>query len=164
VGRGFSRDVQALKKSRALAPEALPVLAGSHIEDGFRKFFKRRRKMKKFKLICVLVVMLAAALALGAAARSSLAGSASDKPASAAEIKIDNFSFGPATITVPAGTTITWKNNDDVPHVVSSDDNKMFKSKALDTDDRFSFTFTNPGTYNYYCAIHPKMTAKIVVQ
>jgi plastocyanin len=79
-------------------------------------------------------------------------------------VEIDNFSFGPATITVPAGTTVTWTNNDDVPHVVTSDDNKMFKSKALDTDDHFSFTFTKPGTYKYYCAIHPKMTAKIVVQ
>ena len=84
--------------------------------------------------------------------------------ASTAEVKIDNFSFGPATVTVPAGSTVTWTNNDDVPHVVTSDDNKMFKSKALDTDDHFSFTFTKPGTYNYYCAIHPKMTAKIVVQ
>ena len=120
--------------------------------------------MKRIKLICAMAAILGTALALGAAARPSLAGSMSDKPASAAEIKIDNFSFGPATVTIPAGTTITWTNNDDVPHVVSSDDNKMFKSKALDTDDRFSFTFTKPGTYNYYCAIHPKMVAKIVVQ
>jgi plastocyanin len=96
--------------------------------------------------------------------QAGLGGNESDKSASAAEVKIDNFSFGPTTLTVPAGTTITWKNNDDVPHVVSSDDGKMFKSKALDTDDHFSFTFTKPGTYNYYCAIHPKMTAKIVVQ
>jgi plastocyanin len=120
--------------------------------------------MKKFKLICAMAAILGTALALGAAARPGLAGSESAKPASMAEIKIDNFSFGPSTLTVPAGTTITWKNNDDVPHVVTSDDNKLFKSKALDTDDRFSFTFTKPGTYNYYCAIHPKMVAKIVVQ
>jgi len=112
--------------------------------------------MKSIKLICAAAAILATALALGAAARPGLAGSESDKPASATEIKIDNFSFGPATLTVPAGTTITWKNNDDVPHVVSSDDGKMFKSKALDTDDHFSFTFTKPGTYNYYCAIHPR--------
>jgi plastocyanin len=77
-----------------------------------------------------------------------------DKPAIETTVKIDNFSFGPANITIPAGTTVTWTNNDDVPHVVTSDDNKMFKSKALDTDDHFSFTFTKPGTYNYYCAIH----------
>jgi plastocyanin len=120
--------------------------------------------MKRIKLICAMAGILAAALALRAAARPGLAGSTSDKPASGTEVKIDNFSFGPAIVTIPVGTTITWTNNDDVPHVVSSDDNKMFKSKALDTDDRFSFTFTKPGTYNYYCAIHPKMVAKIVVQ
>jgi plastocyanin len=119
--------------------------------------------MKRIKLICAIAGILSAAVALGAAARSSLAGSAGEKNASATQVKIDNFSFGPATVTFPSGTTITWTNNDDVPHVVSSDD-KMFKSKALDTDDRFSFTFTKPGTYNYYCAIHPKMVAKIVVQ
>jgi len=120
--------------------------------------------MKRSKLIYAMGAILATALAFGAATRPSLAGGASDKPASAAEVKIDNFSFGPATVTIPTGTTITWTNHDDVPHVVTSDDNKMFKSKALDTDDRFSFTFTKSGTYNYYCAIHPKMVAKIVVQ
>ena len=80
-----------------------------------------------------------------------------------AEVKIDNFSFTPQTLTVAAGTTVTWKNNDDVPHTVVSDD-KAFKSKALDTDDKFSYTFTKPGTYNYFCSVHPKMIAKIVVQ
>jgi plastocyanin len=78
-------------------------------------------------------------------------------------VKIDNFSFGPSSITVPAGTTVTWTNHDDVPHVVASVDS-LFKSKPLDTDDHFSFTFTKPGTYEYFCAIHPRMTAKIVVQ
>jgi plastocyanin len=108
--------------------------------------------------------ILAVAFVLTAGAGIGLAESSGDKTAGGSSVKIDNFSFGPATITIPAGTTVTWTNNDDVPHVVSSDDNKMFKSKALDTDDHFSFTFTKPGTYNYYCAIHPKMTAKIVVQ
>ncbi|HXC32681.1 MAG TPA: cupredoxin family copper-binding protein [Verrucomicrobiae bacterium] len=110
------------------------------------------------------ILAAAAAFALTVGIRPNMAATPGDKPASSAEVKIDNFSFGPTSITVPTGTTITWTNNDDVPHVVSSDDNKMFKSKALDTDDHFSFTFTKPGTYNYYCAIHPKMTAKIVVQ
>ena len=86
-----------------------------------------------------------------------------DKSASKGEVKIDNFSFAPANLTIAAGTTVTWTNNDDVPHVVTTDD-KSFRSKALDTDDRFSYTFTKPGTYAYYCAIHPKMTAKVVVQ
>jgi plastocyanin len=79
------------------------------------------------------------------------------------EVKIDNFSFGPATLTVPAGTTVTWTNRDDIPHTVVSED-KAFKSKVLDTDEKFSFTFAKPGTYSYFCSIHPKMTAKVVVQ
>jgi plastocyanin len=82
---------------------------------------------------------------------------------SASAVKIDNFSFTPATITVPTGTTVTWTNSDDIPHTVVSDD-KIFKSKVLDTDEKFSFTFTKPGTYSYFCSVHPKMTAKIVVQ
>jgi plastocyanin len=120
--------------------------------------------MKSIMGIFVFVGTVLIAFALAQGAKTSLAMSPGDKPASSATVKIDNFSFGPAAITIPAGTTVTWTNNDDVPHVVTSDDNKMFKSKALDTDDHFSFTFTKPGTYNYYCAIHPKMVAKIVVQ
>jgi plastocyanin len=122
------------------------------------------KKMKRIKMMFGSAAILVVAVALTAGSRPNLAASSGDKSASSATVKIDNFSFGPATITIPAGATVTWTNNDDVPHVVTSDDNKMFKSKALDTDDRFSFTFTKPGTYNYYCAIHPKMTAKIVVQ
>ena len=80
-----------------------------------------------------------------------------------AEVKIDNFSFGPQTLTVPVGATVTWTNRDDIPHtIVSSDD--AFKSKVRDTDETFSYTFTKPGTYNYFCSIHPKMTGKVVVQ
>ena len=78
-------------------------------------------------------------------------------------VSIDNFSFSPATINVPAGTTLTWTNRDDIPHTVVSDDQK-FKSKALDTDDKFSFTFAEPGTYSYFCSIHPKMVAKVIVE
>jgi plastocyanin len=78
-------------------------------------------------------------------------------------VKIDNFSFSPATLTVPVGTTVRWTNADDIPHTIVSDD-KIFKSKALDTDEQFTYTFTKPGTYGYFCGLHPKMTAKIVVQ
>ena len=84
-------------------------------------------------------------------------------PAAGAEVKIDNFSFTPATLTVAAGTQVTWTNRDDIPHTVVSDD-KSVKSKALDTDDKFSFTFTKPGTYSYFCSLHPKMKGTIVVQ
>ena len=78
-------------------------------------------------------------------------------------VAIDNFSFSPASITVPVGVTLTWTNRDDIPHTVVSDDQK-FKSKALDTDEKFSFTFTEPGTYSYFCSIHPKMVAKVIVE
>jgi plastocyanin len=78
-------------------------------------------------------------------------------------VTIDNFSFMPEGLTIPAGTTVTWVNKDDVPHTVVSTDGK-FKSQALDTNEQFSFTFKDAGTYEYYCSVHPKMTAKVVVQ
>jgi plastocyanin len=82
---------------------------------------------------------------------------------SALEVKIDNFAFTPAAITVKAGTQVTWINKDDIPHTVDSTDGK-FKSAALDTDDKFEFRFTEPGEYPFYCRMHPKMTGKIIVQ
>jgi plastocyanin len=87
---------------------------------------------------------------------------ANDQP-SAAEVKIDNFVFGPQTLTVPVGATVTWTNKDDIPHTSVSTDG-VFKSKVLDTDEKFSYTFTKAGEYSYYCTIHPKMTGKVVVQ
>jgi plastocyanin len=78
-------------------------------------------------------------------------------------VTIDNFTFTPATITVAAGTTVTWINHDDVPHTVTAND-KLFASKALDTDGTFSHTFTAPGTYPYFCAVHRHMTGQIIVK
>ena len=80
-----------------------------------------------------------------------------------AEVKIDNFSFGPPVLTVAPGTKVTWTNRDDIPHTVVADD-KTFKSKTLDTDETFSYTFDKAGTYPYFCSIHPHMTATIVVK
>lgn len=112
-------------------------------------------------------ILLALALTTGIAFMGyrarGVSSNSSDKSPAAVEVKIDNFSFSPPTITVPAGTTVKWTNHDDIPHTVVSDD-KQFKSKALDTDDQFTFTFAKPGTYSYFCSIHPKMTAKVVVQ
>jgi plastocyanin len=89
---------------------------------------------------------------------------ANDQPtAASAAVKIDNFVFGPQTITVPVGATVTWTNSDDIPHTAVSTEG-VFKSKVMDTDEKFSYTFTKPGTYPYYCSIHPKMTGKVVVQ
>ena len=79
------------------------------------------------------------------------------------QVSIDNFSFLPKSLIVPAGTMVTWTNRDDIPHTVTSKE-KKFTSQALDTDEQFSFTFTDPGTYAYFCAIHPIMTAEIVVK
>ena len=80
-----------------------------------------------------------------------------------ATAKIDNFTFVPARLTVKAGTTVTWRNEDDIPHTVTSV-TQLFKSRALDTDDSFSFTFTESGTYEYFCSLHPRMMATIVVE
>ena len=79
------------------------------------------------------------------------------------EVKIDNFAFAPQRIVVQAGTTVTWVNADDAPHTVASS-TKVFKSGALDTEDKFSFTFTTPGTYEYFCSLHPHMTGTVVVE
>lgn len=79
------------------------------------------------------------------------------------EVKIDNFSFMPQELTVPVGTKVTWVNKDDIPHTVTSEE-KLFASRALDTDDKYSFTFQTPGTNSYYCSMHPKMTGKIIVK
>ena len=85
-----------------------------------------------------------------------------------ATIAIDNFVFKPEVLTVPAGTKVTWTNEDDIPHLVvdipSKNGDPLYRSPALDTDDSFSFTFTEPGTYDFFCALHPHMVGKIVVE
>jgi plastocyanin len=105
-------------------------------------------------------VMIALLLLLA----GSLRVTAKDQPSAAAvEVKIDNFSFGPQTITVPVGATVIWTNRDDIPHTSVSTEG-VFKSKVMDTDEKFSYTFIKAGTYPYYCSIHPKMTGQVVVQ
>jgi plastocyanin len=89
-----------------------------------------------------------------------------DTPVPAAdgkEVVVDNFTFTPATAAVPVGTTVTWTNHDDIPHNVVSPEQK-FKSPVLDTDEMFSHKFEAPGTYKYYCSIHPRMTGQVVVR
>ena len=107
---------------------------------------------------------LAAALAAGPALPVLIGGS----PAQAADtppiqVNIDNFTFGPATLTIKAGTTVTWTNRDDIPHTVVETGRK-FKSPVLDTDDSFSHRFDVPGTFAYFCSIHPHMTGKVIVE
>ena len=107
--------------------------------------------------LAILSVMTAVAPVIGADPDST------PQTSQSIEVKVDNFTFAPETITVPANATVTWLNRDDVPHVIASTDG-LFRSKALDTDDKFSFTFAKPGTYSYFCAVHPKMVGKIVVR
>jgi amicyanin len=108
------------------------------------------------KAALTLVLMTALGLQAGRFA-------AAETNSSATEVKIDNFSFTPQEIKVKSGTTITWTNRDDIPHTVTSTDG-IFKSKTLDTDDKFTTTFSKPGTYPYFCSIHPKMTGKVIVE
>jgi plastocyanin len=107
-------------------------------------------------------VALALFSLLGLAGVGASPAVAATAPA-APTVKIDNFTFGPTTLTVTVGTTVTWVNQDDIPHTVVADD-KSFKSKVLDTDQRFSFTFTKPGEFGYFCSLHPHMTGKVVVK
>jgi plastocyanin len=98
-------------------------------------------------------LMLAAALLLplGANAR-----------AQELQVTIDNFTFAPAELKVKVGDTVTWTNHDDIPHTVVSAG--KYRSKTLDTDDKFSFTFTSAGDYKYFCSLHPHMTGMIKVE
>lgn len=123
----------------------------------------------------------AALLAAAGCERANIGGgtaSAAAKPPAAAverpaaqvvasdarEITIDNFSFTPGALTVTPGTRVTWVNHDDVPHtVISAAKPRVFKSDALDTDEKFSFVFTQPGSYPYFCSVHPHMTGQIIV-
>jgi plastocyanin len=81
------------------------------------------------------------------------------------QISIDNFKYVPDTLTVPAGTMVTWTNHDDMPHTVTSTSKPMaLDSDALDTDDQFSHVFAEPGTYAYVCTVHPKMSGQVIVE
>jgi len=104
----------------------------------------------------VVTALVVAALAAGALASQGA-------PAADAKVQIDQYAFLPQRVTVKAGTTVTWTNDDDDSHTVASS-SKLFKSKALDTGDKFSFTFTTPGRYDYFCSLHPHMTGAVVVE
>ena len=78
-------------------------------------------------------------------------------------VTIDNFTFSPKELTVAVGTTVTWVNHDDIPHMVVNAD-KLFRSKALDTDDAYSYTFASAGSFDYFCSLHPHMVGKIIVE
>lgn len=105
---------------------------------------------------------IACAVAVAALAAGAI-GIAHAAEAAAAAVDIENFAFKAPTITVAAGTTVKWTNNDDIPHTVRAVDGS-FHSKAMDSSDTFAFTFTKPGVYSYFCSLHPKMVGKVVVK
>jgi plastocyanin len=126
---------------------------------------EKKMKIRRRVRISVPGVTTILALALLLVGPANLVANAQQTAPASAEVKIDNFSFTPATLTVAVGTTVTWTNRDDIPHtVVSTDDPKAFKSKVLDTDEKFSYTFTKAGAYPYFCSVHPKMTGTVVVK
>jgi amicyanin len=112
---------------------------------------------------CVRSVFLLAVFASGAAFGGKASPPNPQQAAAGMEVKIDNFKFGPEAVTIAAGTTVTWTNRDDIPHTVVSTGG-VFKSRVMDTDEKFSYTFSKPGTYEYFCSVHPKMTGKVIVQ
>jgi plastocyanin len=121
-----------------------------------------RRKQIWFTLISIsALVVLSISLLQTRGAAFEMMGE--KKMEMTSQVSIDNFSFGPADLTVEVGTTVTWTNKDDIPHNVVSTD-KLFASPVLDTDEQFSYTFSKAGVYKYYCSIHPKMTGKLTVK
>ena len=117
-----------------------------------------RNKMKNSRwILCVAASTVLSLTALLTAPKSMAEGPPT------VNVKIDNFSFTPPTLTVKVGTQITWTNGDDIPHTVVSDGH-TFKSKVLGTGEKFTFTAGKPGTYSYSCSIHPNMTGKLVVE
>jgi len=112
---------------------------------------------------------LAIAAALGAASAAGIApvvvpALAQNAGAVSGDVSIDNFTFNPPNLRVKAGTKVTWTNKDDIPHGIASSANTFARSQALDTNDSFSFTFDKPGTYQYFCYLHPQMVGTIVVE
>jgi len=108
-----------------------------------------------FRIIAPVVVAFGVAV--------SAPGVRASAPAGAAAVHIANFTFSPPTITVRPGTTVTWTNDDDIPHTVVAT-NGAFRSKVLDSGEHFSFTFANAGEFHYFCSIHPHMTGVVIVK
>jgi plastocyanin len=118
-----------------------------------------RRAAARFAISCAVIV----AMLIGPIVGAMLAAASVAAQDAASVITIDNFTFTPPELTVAAGTTVKWVNHDDIPHLVVNKD-KVFRSKALDTDDSFSFTFVSGGTFDYFCGLHPHMVGKVIVK
>jgi plastocyanin len=110
----------------------------------------------------MMATLLAATIALSSL--QSVAIAADTGATHTAKVDISNFAFSPKTVTISVGTRVVWTNHDEEPHVVTSAGKQFVSSKALDTDDKYAVTFAKPGTYTYYCSIHPMMVGTIIVQ
>ena len=108
-------------------------------------------------------ILLACAIALGSSMPCTAAGVSPPK-GQAYQVSIHNFAFAPKTLTVPAGARVVWSNGDEEPHVITSAGGLFVSSKTLDSGDSYAVTFAKPGTYAYYCSIHPMMVGTIIVQ
>jgi plastocyanin len=104
----------------------------------------------------------AALRSLGLAVAAAIVLGTASARAEEYKVTIDNFTFTPAQLTVKVGDTVTWTNHDDIPHTVVSAG--KYRSKTMDTDDSFSFTFTTAGDYKYFCSLHPHMTGMVKVE
>jgi plastocyanin len=125
----------------------------------------KERNMQRNPLMATLAIIALAPILLLTPASASAGGSTTPAGAKENEVVIDNFSFKPAKLTVKVGTKVNWVNHDDAPHTVTSKARpRTFDSGSLDTDGRYSQVFNRPGTYDYFCAIHPRMTGQIVVK
>ena len=118
-----------------------------------------RSAAARFSISCAVIVAMLFGPILGA----TLAAAAVVPQDATNVVTIDNFTFTPPELTVAVGTTVKWVNHDDIPHLVVNKD-KAFRSKALDTDDSFSYTFASAGTFDYFCALHPHMVGKVIVK
>lgn len=112
----------------------------------------------------VLLVMGVVCGVIAASPAAMAARTSASKAMHTQQIEIRNFAFAPATLTVPAGTRVVWTNQDEEPHVITSAGSLFASSKGLDTSDSYAVTFSKPGTYAYYCSIHPMMVGTIIVQ
>ena len=110
-----------------------------------------------------LLTFQASAFVAGTLMMATVADMAKAAPAPVAAVAIANFTFKSPAITVKPGTTVTWTNADDIPHTVVSKDG-LFRSKVLDSGEKFSFTFAKPGQFGYFCSIHPHMTGTVIVK
>src|SRR5438128_367383 len=118
------------------------------------------RKLRHLSAVAVLALAVAGCGGREAPSRQDMTAPASAE-SEAARVTIDQFAYGPRELTVAAGTRVTWVNRDDVPHTVTSSEKpRRFSSGTLDTDGQYTHLFTTPGTYEYFCAVHPKMTGK----